>query len=66
MPSFSPNNQFATNDKSNDKGNNDVVIIKELFLNIRYRSSYEKLIEKAVQKTYKFFIYFLKHMISNN
>lgn len=66
MPSFSPNNQYATNDKSNDKGNNDVVIIKELFLNIKYRSSYEKLIEKTIQKTYKFFIYSLKHMISNN
>lgn len=48
MLSFSPGNQFATNNKSDDKGNNAIATIKELFLNIRHRLSYEKLTEKAV------------------
>ena len=35
-------------------------------MNIRYRSLYERLREKAVQETYEFFIYSPRHMTSKN
>ena len=66
MPSPSLDDQFATNNKSNDGGNNAVATIEELFLNIKHRSSYEKLTKKAVRETCEFFIHFPRHMISND
>ena len=46
-PSPSPDDQFATDDERDDGGNNAVAMIEEQFLNIRHRSSYERLTEKA-------------------
>lgn len=66
MPSSSPNDQFTINNKSNNKGNNAKTIIDELFLNIRQRSSYDRLTEKTIHKTYEFFMHFPRHMTSNN
>lgn len=37
MPSPSFNNQFATNNKSDDGDNNTIATIKELFLNIEHK-----------------------------
>lgn len=65
-PSPSPDDQFATDDKSDDGGNNAVATIEELFLNIRHRSSYERLTEKAVQETCEFFMHTPRHMTSND
>lgn len=48
MPSFFPNDQFATNNKSNNRSNNAVVKMKELFLNIEYKLSYKSLTKKAI------------------
>ena len=62
LASPSPSDQFATNIKSDNKGNNTVATIKRLFLNIEYRSSYEKLMEKAVYDICEFFIYFARHI----
>lgn len=36
LPSLPPNNEFITNIKNDDKGNDIINIIKRLFLNIRY------------------------------
>lgn len=65
-PSPSPNDQFATDDESNNGGNNAVAMIEELFLNIGHRSSYERLTEKAIQETYEFFMHTSRHMTSND
>ncbi|MCJ1347429.1 hypothetical protein MMC31_005654, partial [Peltigera leucophlebia] len=65
-PSPSPDDQFATDDESDDRGNNAVATIEELFLNIGHRSSYERLTEKAVQETCEFFMHTPRHMTSNN
>lgn len=54
LPSYSSNNQFATTIKSSNKGNNIVTTIEELFLNIRDKSSYKKLTEKAIHKICEF------------
>lgn len=62
LASSSPGNQFATDVKNDNKNNNAVIIIKRLFLNIGYKSSYKRLIEKAVHETCKFFIYSAKYM----
>lgn len=48
MPSFFPNNEFATNDKIENRDNNAITIIEELFLNIRYKLLYKTLTEKMV------------------
>ncbi len=53
LASFSPNNQFATNVKSNNKDNNTIAIIERLFLNMGHRSSYKRLIEKVIYETCK-------------
>lgn len=47
-PSPSPDCQFITNDDSDDGGDNAVATIETLFLNIGYKSLYERLSEKAV------------------
>ena len=65
-PSPSPDDQFATDDESDDGGNNAVATIEELFLNIGHRSSYERLTEKAVQETCEFFMHTPRHMTSND
>lgn len=48
MPNPSLNEQFDINIKSNNKSNDAIAIIKGLFLNIRYKSLYERLMEKTV------------------
>lgn len=48
MPSPSPNSLFATNNESNDRGNDTVAMIDELFLNIGHKLSYKKLTKKVV------------------
>lgn len=58
--------QFAINVKSNNEANNVVATIKGLFLNIRHRSFYERLMENAVYEIFKFFMYFVKHMSSKD
>lgn len=64
--SSSPNGEFATNNESNIEDDNAFAIIEELFWNIRYRFLYEKLTKKIVKKTFKFFIYSLRHMPSKD
>lgn len=64
--SFFLNNQFTTNIKSDDKRNNAISIIKGLFLNLRYRSSYKKLIEKMIYEICKFFMHFIRYMSSKD
>lgn len=59
-----PDDQFATDVASDDEGNNVVAMIERLFLNVRHRSSYERLTEKAVYKTCKFSIHSTTHMSS--
>lgn len=58
--------QFAIDIESDNESNNIVVTIERLFLNIRHRSSYKRLIEKAVYKTYILFIHSVRHMSSKN
>ena len=65
-PSPSPNDQFATDNESDNRGNNAVATIEELFLNIEHRSSYKRLTEKAVQETCEFFMHTPRHMTSND
>lgn len=62
MPSSSLDNQFSIDNKSNNRGNNAIAIIKELFLNIRHKLSYKRLTEKVIQEMYESFLYFLIHM----
>lgn len=66
MASPSPGGQFATNFESNDEGNNAVATIEALFLNIGHRSSYERLTEKAIHETCKFFMQSVRHMNSKD
>lgn len=66
LASSSSDNQFANNVKSNNKDNNAIATIERLFLNNRHRSSYERLTEKAVYKTCKFFIYSAKYISSKD
>ena len=47
-PSLLPDDQFTNNNESDDRGNNVVTTIEELFLNIGHRSSYIRLTMKAV------------------
>lgn len=63
MPSFSIDNQFTTNVEDNNKV---VAIIKGLFLNIRYRSFSERLMEKAVHETCEFFMHSVKYISFKN
>lgn len=58
LANFSPNNQFASNVKSDNKNNNIIITIEELFLNIGYKLTYEKLIKKTIHETYIFFIFY--------
>ncbi len=64
--STSPGDQFTTDVKSNNKDNNVVVTIEVLFLNIGYRSFYERLMEKVVHETCEFFIHSARHMSSKD
>lgn len=66
MPSSSSSNQFTTNDKSDNRGNSTIAIIKGLFLNIRYRLLQKKLIMKVIQEIYVIFIHSAKHIKLNN
>lgn len=66
LPSFSANNQFVINAKSDNKDNHAIAKIKGLFLNIGHRLFYKKLIEKAVYKTCKFFIHSIRHISSKD
>lgn len=66
LASFSLIDQCANNVKSNDMNNNAVAIIEGLFLNIRYRSSYKRLIEKIVHETWKFLIHSTRHISSRD
>lgn len=62
LPNPPPNNQFVTNVKSDNKDNNIIAMIKELFLNIRHKLSYKRLIEKVVHETCEFFIHSVRYM----
>lgn len=42
------------------------MIIERLFLNIRHKLFYKRSIEKAVDETYKFFMYSARHMSSKD
>lgn len=66
LASFSPDDQYGTNIESHDKGNYAVAMMKELFLNIRYKSSYERVTEKAVHETFEFFMHSAGHMNSED
>lgn len=46
---------FTTAVKNDNKDNNANITIEELFFNIEYRSSYKRLIGKALYETCKFF-----------
>lgn len=46
--------------------NQNQATIKELFLQIEDRATYEKITKKAVARTCKFFLYFPKQMSMNN
>lgn len=62
MSSISLNNHFGIEINNNNKGNNVIAIIEEVFLNIGYGSSYKKLIKKVIYKTFKFFMHFTRYM----
>lgn len=47
-PNSLSNDQFNTNNKSNDRSNNAVITIKKRFLNIEHRLSYKRLTKKIV------------------
>ncbi len=67
LASPSSGDQFSTDVKSVDKDNNTVAIIEGLFiLNIRHKSSYEKLMKKAVNKTCKFFMHSVRYISSKD
>ena len=65
-PSLSPDDQFTTDDKSDDGGNNAVAMIEKLFLNIGHRLSYKRLTENAIQETCEYFMHTLRHMTFND
>ena len=66
LASPSPGDQFATDVKSDDKNNNAVATIERLFFNIERKSSYERLTEKTVYETCKFFIQSTRHISSKD
>lgn len=66
LANFSFNDQFAIDIKNNNEDNKVVARIEGLFLNIGYKSSYKRLIEKMVQETCKLFMHFARHMSSKD
>lgn len=48
MLSYFSNNQFITKNKNNNNGNNTIAMIEKLFLNIKYKLLYKKLIKKEI------------------
>lgn len=66
MSSSSSNNQFIIDVKIDNKSNNIVITIKELFLNVKNRLSYERFMEKIVYGTCEFFMHSAKHMNFKN
>lgn len=58
--------QFAIDIESDNKSNNVVIMIEGLFLNIRHRSSYKRLIEKTIHKTCILFIHSVRHISSKD
>lgn len=64
LASPSPRDYIITNVKSDSEGNNTITKIEGLFLNIRYKSFYERLTKKVVYETCKFFMYSVSYMSS--
>lgn len=62
LASSSAGDQFATDVKGDDEGNNAFTIIEGLFLNIEHKSSYKRFTEKVIYKTCKFFMHSARHM----
>lgn len=62
MSNLSLNDKFDTNVKNNNKNINAVIIINSLFINIRHKLFYNKLMKKAVYKTCEFFMLFIIHL----
>lgn len=60
MPSLFLDNLFAINNKKNNRDNNTIPIIEELFLNMKHKLLYKRFIKKAVWKIYKFFLSLFK------
>lgn len=62
MFSLPTNDWFAINIKGNNKDNNIITIIKELFVNIKNKLSYKRSVKKMSHKIYEFLYYFVSYM----
>lgn len=60
------NSHYSTGSDSDDKVNNTVATIEELFLHIGHRSTYERLTEQRVQQTCQFFMHSPRRMTAKD
>lgn len=63
---MSSGKDFVIDNKCGNGDNNIIAIIEKLFINIKHRLLYKKLIQKVLHEICEFFLYSLKHIIFQN